>query len=86
MLDLPRHELPEPPNGLGRVGKQIKVPDRVACHFNRADVDPMVDPIPLDLQPVGDLRYRQEAGNPPRVRLPIVGEKMMTQANATSTP
>src|SRR5512135_3385364 len=80
-LDLPRHELPEPPDGFGRVGKQIKLPGGVARHFNRADVDLVVDPIPLDLQLLSDLRYRQVAGNPSRVRLSMIDENAMTQTN-----
>ena len=80
-VELPCPELPELGEGLGGVGEQIQLPFGVERDLDRAVVDAVVDPAPFESQLRGELRYRQEARDLPRVRLPAVAEQAVTEPN-----
>src|SRR3954454_569522 len=78
-VELPRPEFSEPVEGLGGVREQIQLSSGVERHLDRAVVDPVVDPAPFEIQPLDELRHRQETGDPPRVRLLAVAEQAVAE-------
>ena len=80
-VELPCQELPEFREGRGRIGKQVQLPLGVEPDLDRAVVNTVVDPAPCESQLRGELRYRQEAMDLPRVRLPPVAEQAVMEPN-----
>src|SRR3954451_17791521 len=78
-VELPRPESSEPVEGLGGVREQIQLPFGVERDLDRAVVDAVVDPAPLEIQLLDELRHRQETGDLPRVRLPAVAEQAVAE-------
>src|SRR3954451_9481674 len=80
-VELSCSESPKPCEGRRGVGKQVQLSFGVELDLDRAVMDSVVDPVPLESQLRGELRYRQEARDLPRVRLPAVAEQAMTEPN-----
>src|SRR6516164_1819096 len=80
-VELPRPEFPEPGERLGGVREQVQLVLGIERDLDRAVVDPVVDPAPLQPQLRGELRHGQEAGDLPGVRLPVVAEQTVAEPN-----
>src|SRR3954447_6730879 len=78
-VELPRPELSEPVESLGGVREQIQLSSGVERDLDRAVVDAIVDPAPFEIQPLDELRHRQETGDLPRVRLLAVAEQAVAE-------
>src|SRR5437868_5517499 len=81
LLDLPRLEFLKCNYAHGSIREQVNLPILVECDLDRAVVNPIVDPVFGDLQPLRDLRHGELAGNPPRMRLAPFDEQPMAKAN-----
>ncbi len=79
--DLPRLELLKCGDYYRNIREQENLPIPVERDLDRALVNPIIDPVPRDLKPLGELRYGEVARDAPRVGLTPLDEDAMAKAN-----
>ena len=63
------------------IGEQVGLPLGVFGDLDSSIVNPIVDPVWGEVQGLGDLRHRQVAGDAARVRLMLLLEEAMLEAD-----
>src|SRR3954465_14884677 len=81
LLDLSRLELLKKRDGHWRIWEQKELEIRVALDLDRAVMDPVIDPVLRDLKPLGDLGHGEVARDAARMRLTLLDEQAMTEAD-----
>ena len=83
LLELTGPKLLELCHRLGAIGEQVQAGLGIDSNFDCTIVNPVINPVRLDSQALGDLGDRQVAGDLARVGLTAVAEQAMAQAQGT---